>query len=374
MFMRTQSRDSIPARPAHATGFSLLEMLGAMAILAIIIATAAPPLIRMLSESRRRSENRMMDRIADALQGAVLHFKTVPSTNPANWGPILAAELSLPKDVVTTNAAGVPRRIVFDPALNLAGLGPAQLPFHQQSQGASAVANVRLVILSALQPDYPALDLHSAEAFSNLWHCPDNRLPAGWPADWAADPGDLVIRRVDLGSLFHEVILSNLDPFQSAPFAILTNALSGSGSTNAVAITNLPFATRFLHGTPLRLLRPNASPQAVTFITESSSFAFEQGRWSRRVHAGVSGPTSCGVLGGLVELFLNHPGWTPTAQGTTPESVVLGMFDMLAGCKDWADTGFENENGHSKWEAPTARFVFDVAPQLMLSSEDLIGL
>jgi hypothetical protein len=76
----------------------------------------------------------------------------------------------------------------------------------------------------------------------------------------------------------------------------------------------------------------------------------------------------------LVEAFINHPGWSPTDLGTTPESVVLGMFDILCGCRDWAEAGFENENGHSKWEAPTARFVFDVAPQLMLSSEDLIDM
>jgi len=371
--MRTHRRKHSGPPPQRTAGFTLVEILGALVLLSLMVAAATPPLIQLIRESRRRTESRMMDRISEAFERAVTLNKCIPSTNPASWTPLVAAELSLPEDVVSTNGAGTARLVIFDPALNVGGVTTASLPYRQQASGAAGVANARVVLLSALQDSYPDVDFHSASGFSNLWQRAEHTLPGNWPAGWASEAGDLVLRRLDLGALFHEVVLNNLDPRSAAPFATLTNSLSGLGQTNSLASTNVPFTARFIHGTPLRLNLPDGRPQAVIMVTEPISFAFESGRWSRRVHTGVTGPATCGPLGSLVESFINHPGWGTTTQGTSAESVILGMFDMLCGCRDWADAGFENENGNSKWEAPTARFVFDVAPQLMLSSQDLIG-
>lgn len=361
-------------RLKDVSGISLLELIGSLAVIACLAALGAENLVQRHLEKRRRTEAATMTRIAEAFERAVLLQKTLPSTNPASWAVMVASQLGLPVAMVRSNTAGSPRLIVYDPALNVGGRTPATLPFVQQAQGATNVVSPRLVLVSSLAPGYPNLDLTTPSAFSNLWHRADHELPKGWPAGAAADPDDIVIQRLDLSPRFHEVLLNNLDGYAVAPFAILTNALLGVGYSNVVAATNVPLATRYLHGTPLRLYYGNGQPQVVALITDPVSYTFEKGRWNRGAHLGINGPATCGTLGTLVELFTNRQDWSPTSLGTSPESVILGMYDMLLGCTDWSEAGFEMESGNSKWEPPTARFVYDAAPQLMLSLQDLIGL
>lgn len=351
----------------------MIELIGTLALISLVAMLAAPSTVRRVQERRRREEAQMMENISDAFRRVVILHKTVPSTQAVSWAGLVAAELSLPEDLVVTNGSGLPRLLIYDPALNIGGRSPASLPFNQQTGGATNLSSPRLVIISALSPCYPPLDLATTSAFSNLWNRGEHVFPADWPENNAVNPDDLIVQRLDLTPLFHEVVLNNVDGFADAPYAVLTNSLVGAGHSNYVGFGQAPLSTRLIHGTPLRLYYSDGIPQIVTIVSGDASFAFENGRWNRRAQSGLNGPTTCGVLGTLVELFMNRPDWGATALGTTPESVVLGMFDMLCGCKDWADAGFENENGHSKWEAPTARFVFDIAPQLMLSSQDLIN-
>ncbi len=351
----------------------MIELIGALAVIAILSALAAPAIVHSIQENRRRGEVEMMARIGEALQRVVVLYETVPATNAASWASLVASELSLPEDSVSTNGAAQPRLLVYDPALRIGGHTPGTLPFNQREGGATNLVAPRLVILSSVAEGYPAVDFTTAAGFSNLWNRAEHNVPSGWPAGYAARGDDIVVQRVDLSGLFHEVVLNNADRYAEAPYSVLTNNLTSVGCSNIVAATNRPLSTLLIHGTPLRLYEASGRPQVVTVINGNASFVFESGRWSRTAQMGVNGPGTCGALGTLVELFMSRTDWEPTARGTTPQAVVLGMYDMLCGCRDWSDAGFENENGNSKWEAPTARFVFDIAPQLMLTSQDLIG-
>jgi prepilin-type N-terminal cleavage/methylation domain-containing protein len=278
-------------------GFSLIEVIGALALVSIAAAFVAVHLIRVMQEERRRHEVQMADRLAEAFEQAIILHKTVPSTNPASWVPLLASQLGLPADAVGTNSIGTPRLLVYDPSLKIGTTTPASLPYVQGSAGATNVINPRVIILSGLQAGYPPVDFSSAAGFSNLWNRADHTLPMDWPANWAADPDDLVVRRLDLSGLFHEVVFNNLDPFHPAPYAVLTNTLAGGGHANVIAVTNQPVAGRFIRGTPLRLSYANGQPQVVNIVTSDASYVFEQGRWNRSAQSGLTGPATYGPLG-----------------------------------------------------------------------------
>ncbi len=354
------------------SGSSLIEMLCVLTVLALLSVPVADALMQRLDASRQKDEARQMERIGAGLRRGVLVAKQVPSTNASSWSALAAAQIGITEDLVTFNRAGVARWLVYDPAFSLGGLGPSGLPFRQQSNGATNMTNARLVIISSLEPGAPAVDLNTVDGFSNLWNRAEGALPSGWTVGWPADPRNLVIQRVDLTDLFHEVTLSNVDGYSLAPFAVWTNRLGGVGFTNGIAVGSAPVSTRFIHGTPLLLHYRDGTPQATILVSEAASFVFEGGRWNRHTMTGRNGSSTCGLLGQYVEQFMYRANWTTTPNGTDPGSVILGMFDTLNGGIDWANAGFENENGNSKWEAPTARFLFDVTPQLMLGSWDLI--
>ncbi|MCP5526453.1 MAG: hypothetical protein H7A47_06545 [Verrucomicrobiales bacterium] len=347
-------------------------MIGVLTIISILAAAAVPSLIARLRGDLQRSEEWRMQRIGEAFRTAVIATKSVPSTNLLDWTTLVSAQLADSDEHVSETRAGVPRILVYDPALDLGGVGPEGLPVHQGGAGVSTLTNARMVIVSVLDAGWPTVALDTEEGFSNLWNRADHALPGNWPEGWPEDPDDLFIERVDLSGVFHEVVLNNLDGYRAAPYAFLTNQLGGVGFTNSIAIDGQPVVTRLIHGTPLRLDFAGGQPQSIQLVSEDVSYSYENGRWHRHPLAGVNGPGTCGLLGQYVEQFMNHPDWAVTDIGTDPASAVLAMFDTLWGGTDWALADFENENGNSKWETPTARFLYDVAPQLMLTCEDLI--
>lgn len=360
------------ADQAARRGMSLIELVGALAIIAILAGVVSINAVRKIEEEKRQAEAQTMERIGRAFEQVVIHYKSLPAATLASWAPQVASEMGVPIDLVWTNGVGTPRLLLYDPSLVVAGLTPASFPYHQQAQGATTLTNARLVILSSLQPGYPDVALNTAAAFSNLWNRVPHQLPAGWPADWAPDPDDLVIQRVDLSRLFHRVVLNNVDGWEAAQYVVLTNSLSGTNHYNALAVGSAPLATYLIHGTPIRLYYSSGLPQAMDVINADASYAFESGRWNRHPQDGLQGSTTCGPLGQWVERFMKRTDW-PGLNGTTPEAVVLGMYDMLWSMTDWANAGFEVGNGTAnKWEPPSARFVFDVAPQLIISSDNLI--
>ena len=343
-----------------------------MAVLAVLAVMVASGMIRRAVEARQREEAGQMERLGEAFRQAVAVAKEVPATNQAAWTSLVAAQLGTTGDLVGANRGGGPRILVYDPALNLGGLGPANLPFRQQANGTPNVVNPRLVIVSSLEPGWPAVALNTTVGFSNLWNRTDRLLPADWPTGWPADPENLFVQQVDLSDLFHQVTLNNVDGYSDAPYAVLTNRLGGVGFTNVITIGAAPVSTRVIHGTPLRLIYGDGTPQAMVLVTEPTSYAFEGGRWNRHASSGLNGAATCGPLGQYVEQFMNNSDWGVTLQGTDPASAVLGMFDTLWAGTDWARAGFEDQNGHSKWETPTGRFLYDIGPQLMFTTWDLI--
>src|SRR6187402_2057425 len=97
--MRTMARLSLRKSPrAGGEGFTLIEMIGVLAIMAILAAVTVPPVIERIHLAKAAKEMRDLPVLAAALNRHILRTKTIPSQD---WAQVIADELAVPINQVT---------------------------------------------------------------------------------------------------------------------------------------------------------------------------------------------------------------------------------------------------------------------------------
>src|SRR5438552_857859 len=77
--------------PASARAFSLIEMVGVLAVMAILAAALVPALIRQMDRIAGEQESAALKSFGDALQQSILRKRYIPSAS--DWATNIAAEL-----------------------------------------------------------------------------------------------------------------------------------------------------------------------------------------------------------------------------------------------------------------------------------------
>ncbi|MFT3867363.1 MAG: type II secretion system protein [Nibricoccus sp.] len=186
-------------RANRESAFTLLEMIGVIAVMAILAAAVAPNALRTLDRSAVRTE-------AATLRSVGEQVKIFLKTNgwPPGLNPNLGARLSWDQDLRTftdispadllTNKRQINRSYIYEP-----GASPR-----------------RVLILSSMRVGLPlptAANLNTTALFDNVWNTADGSVPpagqswAGWAA-WRAilngTAGEyLVIERVNLAPIYN---------------------------------------------------------------------------------------------------------------------------------------------------------------------------
>lgn len=337
-------------RAGHRRGFTLVELIGVLALISLLAWVVGEGLFSRLRETLRKDESVRLQQVSAALHRAVIRFQSVPGET--NWAPMVAAELASPVSGILTNLAGSPRRLVLDPGFRLGS--PSQIPpYTQSSSGSPSPLQARAVLLSTLAADLPNL---SSLQFEDLWNCPPDRFPPRWPTRWAGKPEDLLIERISLAAAFHRVVFNNLSPVAEARFAI--------GSGGSVALTaNQIHDAHYLHGSELVLLDAAGLPQWSVPVTDSGAWCFESGAWREGMFQGRNAPSE-----DVAEAFdrfrrLPPPGLTETAD------VALAMHEFLGEYGRWAEQGFERSAGNPGW-----RRMREAVGRMTDFSQQLLGL
>ena len=84
-----------PTPSIRSTGaFSLIEMIGVLAIIAIVAAIMTPNLARRISRANGEKEEQVLSVLADGLIRAVRANQSIPG--PTSWGTNISTQTGLP--------------------------------------------------------------------------------------------------------------------------------------------------------------------------------------------------------------------------------------------------------------------------------------
>lgn len=179
------------------TGFTLIEMIGVMAILTIMAAVLTPNVLHSIERAAVRAESDNLHTLGQEIGyylrdnsiGAVPSWPTSPGSQFATgWSVQLAGYSSLSATDIQVNRRGMYRLYVAD------------------------ATNHRALLISSMRNGVtlPNTGVITAN-FQGIWDAPDGTVPPGF-VGWSAGAGGnieyLVIERVSLASVFQTDLLT----------------------------------------------------------------------------------------------------------------------------------------------------------------------
>ena len=260
-----QSKKTATLKPA---GFTLLELIGVMVIIAILSAALLPSAIDIIRIQRAVDEAAELPKVAEALRRGILKEQMFPlyqngsiiptGNNNNSWwnlasrhGGGSANELRYPVGIrpgTTTT-----RMLYFaestwagESFFNITGDGSGWLNDEQNP------TELRLLLVSTTNPDLPLPNTLSINRFNNLWNdwaVGSNGDPATgtWgyygldEANWQGRAAELTIERIDLRDLLCTVVIENrraIEAVNGADLSAEINDALGFWDRGTVSIAN----------------------------------------------------------------------------------------------------------------------------------------
>jgi prepilin-type N-terminal cleavage/methylation domain-containing protein len=271
------------APPPARAGFTLIEFVGVMAIMAILAASVIGTVVNQMTNAMVTTEATNLSTMNQALVTEILHTYQIPGAS--NWATSLGSWLLMPSTGVTTNASGFVRGYYYDTN----GFGSITLPYTQTNGAPTFPANPRIMMVSSLDGNLPdASGPLSTSEFNAVWNTPANGLPASWTnASSARLTGPrLLIQRINLLPLFKQVILSAVDTNDFGGFTVQ----SGTNPITACSfvLTNAPSSAWYLLGTSIGLYDTNynvalqncnTNLESQYVVVNNISYVFEAHAW-----------------------------------------------------------------------------------------------
>jgi len=312
-------------------GWTLIESIAVMAVIAILAAMIAPTIIKRVDRAAWVKETADLNAIGDAFTLSILRTKTIPGET--TWAAAVASQMSLPVSAVSTNARRYARAFIIDQNLSING---NPLPYTQTNTGSTKPDTARVMIVSSLAAALPITSgVQSSSDFNAIWNAPEGARPSTWTT-WAGTGDDLRIKKLNLEPLFHQLILFNHDTSTNpAPFSIVRAV------TNTVATGPPGWNKYYLENSDLWLFDSNYNVRTRYLMRRSLSFIFESGSWRGQILGGetfsdTSGQTASEFLQ-LASVFYSTP-TTSSAQnaGASPAAVLVTMYTFMFDYVFWA--------------------------------------
>lgn len=328
-----------------AVAMTLLEMIGVLAIIAVLAGIAIPVAIRYLDRVVNEKEAATLRSMGDAFQEAILRTRSIPGE--AAWHVFLSTNAGVDIRSLTNNIRSRQRILQFDPDSSWFSANALTQPYIQSASGTTVVPdNARVMIISCTSGQLPFTVL-DADEFGELWDSPDGTLPAGPPwTGWDGDPHDVKVHRINLAPLFVRLVLSTYLPFGSGNLGYYS--FEGKGPINAAPATPPFFSAYFLRGTELNLRSTNVlttPPDHTHLLQEDTSFVYENGVWQSSI-IGPMPMIGIGDLTNIVDAFLNATPninshyYTNTIPRTQQVLVVETMIKYMSNYNLWVISNF----------------------------------
>jgi prepilin-type N-terminal cleavage/methylation domain-containing protein len=321
-------------------GMTLVELIGALAIVAVLAGVALPAALRILDRLAANREVATLSAMGDGFRTSILRSRQIPIST--DWLSVIATAAGMDPGAVTQNPRRISRAFVYDPGGWLA----SGLPYAQTNGSPPGLAtppnNARIMIVSSLGAPLPAgLNNTSLAAsdFANLWNIADDTVPASGPfATWPGKPDDVKIQRVNLAPLFVNVVLGTYLGTNLGLYKVDNSSAFYSAPTNSGV------ARYFLKGTVLDLYAsaPSLTNQLSVVLDHDTSYVYENGVWRSSIVGGVA--MGIGDASGIVEAFLKAPENMKAANtngaGIQQYIIVTNFIAYMSNYNRWEDGNF----------------------------------
>jgi len=303
-----------PGADSAARGFTLIECIGVVTVIAVVAAMLVPVVIRRLDQAARNRDAAELDTMVTSLKRYIRDTRTIPS----NLSGAIATNMALPLNLISKTPRNTDRVFLIDPSFSITG----GLPYKQDTGGTAKPANARMLIVSCLESNAPTGD------FNTLWN--------------TSDTDTVRIRRVNLEPMFHQLLLVNRDALPPK-FSIDTNnaynVLTSGVGTNAY----------YLEGSVVGLYATNSASILLTrhVLTEAMGFLFEANSWHSQL-IGTNGVTTTTISNlDTSQVFANTAAaffatnWNLGAdlhggQGANQSAALAAMYNFMSDYTLWA--------------------------------------
>ena len=249
----------------NVRGFTLLEVIGVMAVLAILAGALAPTVFQTMQEGYRTAEKQSLANIHESLVEVLQRDKRFPTETLSDWRDTVADYMSVAPSQVEQNSRNYNRRLYVDPMFFTAT--NQVFPGFTQTQGLTSTLNSpRAMLVSSLTGNVNT-NISTHAQFQLVWEQGTGALLVESP--------DLLIERINLASEFVQVLLSNastdqagyqLDGATEGAVAAAAGAFDGNTTLYVVAGTKIE-----LNEAPY----PGGGTLRTDIIDRSDSFRYE---------------------------------------------------------------------------------------------------
>jgi type II secretory pathway pseudopilin PulG len=267
-------RARVRLRRRPRSGFSMIEMIGVLVVVALLVVALALVALRSLDLAFSRQEGATLQTFAVALQNSILRNRYIPG--PGDWSSVIATEAGVGTNAVLLTPRNTPRLFLVDPNLQLGppGTTAPYLPYSQGTAGSVQPVSGRLLLLSSLSVPLPAAATNGGN-FNALWNTVDGYLPTnGCFNGWNGRSDDLKVQRITLAPLFQNLQLANYLSTDQGQYL-----MDGQGPAT---VSSNGLNSFFIQGSVLTLITGSSSggnTNAELMINRSLSLFYVQQIW-----------------------------------------------------------------------------------------------
>jgi prepilin-type N-terminal cleavage/methylation domain-containing protein len=188
-------------------GFTLIEMIGVLAIIAIIASAIVPNIAREVTRAIADAEDMELRSLEDAFLQYISESKSISGVATGQWNVDIAPYLSIPSAKIVTNKGSGTRRLIVRPTNGLGAFPYSQATRFlagvtpQGTLPTAAPLQARFLFVSNLSGNAPVTNLTDVQ-FDAVWD-QTGTIPAGF-----TENEKLRLNRIGLVKNFYPVTIS----------------------------------------------------------------------------------------------------------------------------------------------------------------------